>query len=65
VGEYSALSGIHDGIFDVMTMLWAEYSRVLVLALARDFFLIQNGDSGCRSYTTSYSLAAVVSTARV
>jgi hypothetical protein len=31
VGEYSALTGIHDGVFDVMTTLWAEYSRVVVL----------------------------------
>lgn len=64
LGEYSALSGIHDSVFDVLTRPWVEYSRVRILALAIDFSLIQNGDSGCRSYTT-YSLAAVVSTVRV
>jgi hypothetical protein len=40
MGEYSALSGIHDSVFDVITRLWAEYSRVPVLVLARDFSLI-------------------------
>jgi len=62
VGEYSALSGIYDGVFDVMTRPWVEYS----FGIGKEIFLLLKMVTVAVGPTEPpISLAAVVLTARV